>query len=186
MMWDFCEVYPGSDSTGGFASACDWIDAVLKREAGFYLPHGQAQTASATEHPLPTDAADCFITDPPYYDAVPYAYLSDFFYVWLRRNLFDVHSDLFKTEVVPKDSEIVVDRTHELSNSTHDIAYYERELAKAFGEGRRVVRPDGISGWVRNRICAALVILRQSRLCLGRIPSLAQIHCRSNQAGTDP
>ena len=45
---------------------------------------------------------------------------------------------------VPKDSEIVVDRPHELSNSTHDIAYYERELTKAFAEGRRVVRPDGV------------------------------------------
>jgi putative DNA methylase len=55
---------------------------------------------------------------------------------------------LFKDEVVPKVSEIVVDRPHELSNSTHDIAYYEQELAKAFGEGRRVLRPDGVGAIV--------------------------------------
>jgi adenine-specific DNA methylase len=144
MMWDFCEVYPGSDSTGGFPGACDWIVAVLNREAAASLHVGQAQVASATAHPLPDDSANAIVTDPPYYDAVPYAFLSDFFYVWLRRNLLNVHPDLLKGDVVPKDAEIVVDRRHELSNSTHDIAYYERELTKAFGEGRRVLRPDGI------------------------------------------
>ncbi|OGA55364.1 MAG: adenine-specific DNA methylase [Betaproteobacteria bacterium RIFCSPLOWO2_12_FULL_62_58] len=144
MMWDFCEVFPGSDSTGGFPGACDWIVAVLNREVSSSLHGGHAQVASATAHPLPDDSANAIVTDPPYYDAVAYAFLSDFFYVWLRRNLVNVHPDLFKGEVVPKDSEIVVDRPHELSNSTHDIAYYERELAKAFAEGRRVVRPDGV------------------------------------------
>ena len=144
MMWDFCEVYPGSASTGGFPGACDWIEAVLNREAASSLLEGQAQLASATAHPLPDDSANAIVTDPPYYDAVPYAFLSDFFYVWLRRNLLNVHPDLFKDAVVPKDAEIVVDRPHELSNSTHDISYYERELAKAFGEARRVLRPDGI------------------------------------------
>ena len=144
MMWDFCEVYPGSDSTGGFPGACDWIVAVLNRETTSSLQAGQAQVASATAHPLPDDSANAMVTDPPYYDAVPYAFLSDFFYVWLRRNLLNVHPDLFKSNVVPKEPEIVVDRPHELSNSKHDIAYYERELGKAFAEGRRVLRADGI------------------------------------------
>src|SRR5439155_2522504 len=100
--------------------------------------------ASATHHPLPDDSAHGFITDPPYYDAVPYSYLSDFFYVWLRRALGKVHREFLHGTGVPKDEEIVVDRMHELSNSTHDIAFYESELTKAFSEGRRVVRPDGI------------------------------------------
>jgi len=105
------------------------------------LADSTAQQAGAASHPLPSDSANAFITDPPYYDAVPYAFLSDFFYVWLRRNLVDAHSDLFTLPAVPKDSEIVVDRPHELSNSTHDIAFYERELTKAFAEGRRVLLP---------------------------------------------
>ena len=54
------------------------------------------------------------------------------------------HPELFSAACVPKDEEIVVDRPHELSNSTHDIAFYERELTKAFADGRRVLRPDGI------------------------------------------
>src|SRR5208337_1373172 len=94
--------------------------------------------------PLADNSANGLITDPPYYDAVPYAFLSDYFYVWLRRTLKDDHPDLLHDSAVPKDEEIVVDRTHELSNSTHDIAFYERELAKAFQEGRRVLRPEGI------------------------------------------
>jgi hypothetical protein len=84
------------------------------------------------------------MTDPPYYDAVPYAYLSDFFYVWLRRSLGTVHAALFAADAVPKDDEIVVDRSHRLSQSTKGIAFYERELQKAFAEGRRVLRSDGI------------------------------------------
>jgi putative DNA methylase len=70
--------------------------------------------------------------------------LSDFFYVWLRRSLAGIHPELFKSEQVPKNEEIVVDRPHELSNSTKDIAFYEQELTKAFAESRRVLRPDGI------------------------------------------
>jgi len=87
---------------------------------------------------------EALITDPPYYDAVPYSYLADFFYVWLRRCLASVHEDLFRQLVVPKDEEVVVDRMHELSNSTHDIVYYERKLTESFAEGRRVLRPDGL------------------------------------------
>ena len=105
---------------------------------------GHVEQASATNHPLPDDAAAAFVTDPPYYDAVPYAYLSDFFYVWMRRTLADVHPSLFREAGVPKDAEIVVDRPHQLSKSTKDIAFYERELTKAFAEGRRVLAPSGV------------------------------------------
>ncbi len=141
--WDFGEGVPIGDSSGSWQIMVERFATILAG-IGSDWHQSSPHLASATAHPLPDDSANALVTDPPYYDAVPYAYLSDFFYVWLRRNLFNVHPDLFNGEVVPKDSEIVVDRPHELSNSTHDIAFYERELAKAFGEGRRVVRPDGI------------------------------------------
>ncbi len=141
--WDFGEGVPIGDSSGSWQVMVERFATILAG-IGSDWHQSSPQLASATAHPLPDDSANALVTDPPYYDAVPYAYLSDFFYVWLRRNLFGVHPDLFNGEVVPKDSEIVVDRPHELSNSTHDIAFYERELAKAFGEGRRVVRPDGV------------------------------------------
>jgi adenine-specific DNA methylase len=141
--WDFAEGVATGDASGSWAVLLERFGKVLSDIGSDWTPSIPAQ-ASATHHPLPDDAANAFITDPPYYDAVPYAYLSDFFYVWLRRNLLSVHPGLFKHLVVPKDEEIVVDRPHQLSNSTHDIFFYERELTKAFSEGRRVLMPDGI------------------------------------------
>jgi adenine-specific DNA methylase len=145
MMWDFCEVSPLSLSTGGFSGACEWIVNVLEREAIRTGMGGHVTSASAAEHPLPSDSADAVITDPPYYDAVPYSHLADFFYVWLRRSLGNLHPELFTSEATPKSDEIVVDRPHHLSSSTKGIAFYESELTKAFGEARRVLRPEGVA-----------------------------------------
>jgi adenine-specific DNA methylase len=144
MVWDFVEVNPFSGFSGGWDGALTWVAGVCDSNAPLAGIVGHIEQAFATNHPLPDDAAAAFVTDPPYYDAVPYAYLSDFFYVWLRRTLADVHPSLFREAGVPKDAEIVVDRPHQLSQSTKDIAFYERELTKAFAEGRRITRPDGV------------------------------------------
>ncbi|MBF8253591.1 MAG: adenine-specific DNA methylase [Deltaproteobacteria bacterium] len=144
MVWDFCEVNPFSGSTGGWDGVVEWVAKVCESQAVNEGVSGQAQRASATKHPLSDDMASAWITDPPYYDAVPYAHLSDYFYVWLRRMLHDIEPELFGFECVPKDEEVVVDRPHYLSQSKKDVAFYERELTKAFAEGRRVLRPDGV------------------------------------------
>jgi len=144
MVWDFSEVNVFSNSTGGFPGAIEWVAKVceiVSSSSGF---EGHAEKCSATAIQLPDDTAHALITDPPYYDAVPYAYLSDFFYVWLRRSLSGMQHALLSEEKVPKDPEIVVDRPHELSNSNKTIAFYESELTKAFAEARRVLRPNGI------------------------------------------
>jgi adenine-specific DNA methylase len=143
MLWDFNEVNPLSGAGGDWDTALDWVHRVCESQVKSSST-GTVEKASASDHPMPSDSADLFLTDPPYYDAVPYAYLSDYFYVWLRRALASALPDLFNSPSVPKDEEIVVDRPHELSNSTHDITFYERELTKAFGEGRRIIRSDGI------------------------------------------
>jgi putative DNA methylase len=145
MVWDHSEVNVLSEATGGFSGAVEWVGKVCEANVPSIAVAGHAECASATSHPLPDDAAHACITDPPYYDAVPYAYISDFFYVWLRRCLAGVHADLLREQFVPKEAEIVVDRPHELSHSTKNIAFYERELTKAFGEGCRILRRDGIA-----------------------------------------
>jgi len=145
MVWDFSEVSVLSESTGGFPGAVEWVTKVIEANVAVAAEgDGHAQIASATAHLLPDGAAQMLATDPPYYDAVPYAYLSDFFYVWLRRSLGNQHTDLFSGTAVPKDAEIVVDRPHSLSQSNKDVAFYERELCRAFAEGRRVVANNGI------------------------------------------
>ena len=91
---DFAEVNPWCDSSGNWMGAVEWVGKVC--EACAAVPaSGHVERASATAHPLPDDAGDAVITDPPYYDAVPYAHLSDFFYVWLRRSIGEKHSELF-------------------------------------------------------------------------------------------
>ena len=85
MVWDFAEVNLLSDSTGNFLGVIDFIVNVI--EAAPKAMIGQSNLADAAELPLATSASSCFFTDPPYYDAIPYADLSDFFLVWLKRTL---------------------------------------------------------------------------------------------------
>ncbi len=143
IVWDFAEANPFSGATGGFDGALNWVVRVCEMNASLPVA-GIAASASAASHPLPDGVADALVTDPPYYDAVPYAYLSDFFYVWLRRIFVDSHEDILQTPLVPKDEEIVVDRPHTLSDSTKDVVFYERELTRAFRESLRMTRADGI------------------------------------------
>jgi DNA protecting protein DprA len=142
MLWDFGEINPLGSDKGYWLGAINWITAVFDNL--LLASCGYAEQATATAHPLPDDAAHALITDPPYYDAVPYAHLSDFFYVGLRRSLGNVYSDLLKDTQVPKEAEIVVDRIHRLSHSKKNISFYEQELAKAFADGCRVLQPNGI------------------------------------------
>jgi adenine-specific DNA methylase len=143
MMWDFAEGNPLEQKSGGWLPTLEWIALVV--ENGFkVIQTAYVEKASATRVPLPDDSVDALVTDPPYYDAVPYAHLSDFFYVQLKRSVSNCHPDLFTPEHVPKSEEIVVDRPHELSTSQKNIAFYERELTNAFLEARRITRPSGI------------------------------------------
>ncbi len=98
--------------------------------------------ASATSLPYPDNFFDAVFTDPPYYDNVPYSYLSDFFYVWLKRSIGYLYPELFSTPLTPKSREIVA-YTHE---KTWEEAkeYFESMLKQAFREIHRVLKPNGI------------------------------------------
>ncbi len=142
MVWDWTEAVPWTDSSGNFDGALDWVVKVAEAWPGSGI--GQTQPANAAEHPLPDQSAPIWFTDPPYYDAVPYAHLSDFFYVWLRRMFEGTSPAAFGSTVTPKDAEIVVDRPHALSHSKKDVTSYQIGMARAFAEGRRVLRESGI------------------------------------------
>src|SRR5207237_6749473 len=125
-------------------SAGDWdaaVEHVLRGLRNALVSHNRADVgrAAAQHHPLPTDCAHLLITDPPYYDAIPYADLSDFFYVWLRRMLHKDHPDLFQSELVPKDDECIVNPA-----AGKNSEYYRRVMTGALAEARRITRPDGI------------------------------------------
>ena len=103
MTWDHVETNPfagaGGDIYGTAHSLCEVLDKLLSR-----IP-GQALQQDASNQALSMDKV--VSTDPPYYDNIGYADLSDFFYVWLRRSLRLTFSDLFATLAVPKAEELV-------------------------------------------------------------------------------
>ena len=138
MIWDFCEANPFGGSVGDWGSMVDGAVIGLKA-AGGVTRIGQVACVSATNHPLPDNAADAFITDPPYYDSVPYADLSEFFYIWLKRAVPTRLRDWFTTEVIDRKYECVYDE-----NRGKDRDFYVGTMQKALAEGRRVLKPDGI------------------------------------------
>jgi len=138
IIWDFGEANPLASSAGSWSGAVQHIVRGLRN--ALVTDHGaDVGLASASHHPLPTDCAHLLITDPPYYDAIPYADLSDFFYVWLRRMVGDDHPGLFGSATVTRDEECIVNRV-----AGKDSAYYRRVMTQALAEARRVTRPDGV------------------------------------------
>ena len=103
MVWDFAEINVFSSSSGCWNNHIGWVVKVLAANSN--PGHGVAIVADAQTQSV--SANKVISTDPPYYDNVPYADLSDFFYVWLRRTLKPVFPDLFATISVPKTEELV-------------------------------------------------------------------------------
>ncbi len=82
IVWDFVEIDPSAGATGGALGAIEWVANVVQSWPSSNA--AQVQQGDATHHPLPNETAQVWFTDPPYYDAVPYADLADFFLVWLK------------------------------------------------------------------------------------------------------
>jgi putative DNA methylase len=146
IVWDFAEVNLFSESTGNLDSVVDFVANVAT--SGQHPTIGQAQVADASLSPLPNDGCDVWFTDPPYYDAVPYADLSDFFFVWLKRTLpgHALVRDPFEPNnpLTPKTREIVQDETKKFDGHSKDRTFFEETMASAFAEGRRVLKEDGV------------------------------------------
>lgn len=103
MVWDFAESNPLSESSGNFAGGI--VSIVAGIGSLDPLAAGHVEQADAQSQKIAT--AKVISTDPPYYDNIGYADLSDFFYVWLRRSLKQVFPSLFSTLAVPKAEELV-------------------------------------------------------------------------------
>ena len=105
MTWDFAEGNPFSRSSGNWMNNVDWTRKAIEASAGRSGDACVIQQDAAGDTRLATDAI--VATDPPYYDNIGYADLSDFFYVWQRRTLRNVWPDLFRRVLVPKEEELV-------------------------------------------------------------------------------
>ena len=152
MGWDFGESNILSDSSASIERSLENIIHNVKATVIESTQVGGIQLVNATDHPLPDQTARVWFTDPPYYDAVPYADLSDFFLVWLKRTLPDnpLLRDLFDptNPLSPKTAEAVQDETKRANGRPKDRAWFEKTMAKAFAEGRRVLTEEGIGSVV--------------------------------------
>jgi adenine-specific DNA methylase len=147
IVWDFAEAGPFAEQAGDFEVTTSNVARIFANSRGFDSP---AQTAigDAIASPLPSDAASVWFTDPPYYNAVPYADLADFFFVWLKRALpqHPLLHDPFDpaNQLTPKAAEIVQDESKSVGNRVKDREFFEDAMARAFAEGRRVTQDEGV------------------------------------------
>ena len=107
MVWDWAEINPFNQSAKVVEDIAEGAATVVEKLSSARLATGAIEQASAVSLPLPDDSAAAVITDPPYYDSIPYANLSDFFYVWLRRMLSSDYPQLLVENETPKSNEIV-------------------------------------------------------------------------------
>ena len=127
MTWDFAECNVFSSSTGNFGGAVDWVVKALSE-----LPAagtGSVKQADARFAALPNSS--CLSTDPPYYDNIGYADLSDYFYVWLKRSVGDIYPEVFSTITVPKSDELVA-MPHRHKNRRAAEDYFLNGMSEAF------------------------------------------------------
>ncbi|TFE80009.1 MULTISPECIES: DUF1156 domain-containing protein [Micrococcus] len=130
MTWDFAEVNPFSESSGNFGFMIRGIARVLDTFTG--KKFSEAVQADASERSY---AGLLVATDPPYYDNIGYSDLSDFFYVWLRRSLRDVHPDLFATMLVPKAEELVAN-PYRHAGKEGASKFFEEGFQRVFARAR--------------------------------------------------
>src|SRR2546426_5388229 len=146
MVWDYTEINPFTDA--GWKNMQDWVERVIDHCSQISPVAGKQWSgivtqSSATSLPHSDNFFDAVFTDPPYYDNVSYALLSDFFYVWLKRTLGNLYPDLFTTVLTPKSNEIIADK-YRWKSQDKAKEYYEEMLRQAFKEIHRVLRPGGI------------------------------------------
>jgi len=157
MVWDFAESCPLADTTGGFVQAVEWVARVCEhlQRATWKAPLAGVSQRSATR-PWESQRYDVICTDPPYYDAIPYSDLMDFFYVWLRRALHGLSPELdaaFAAPLGPKwqkaasggkgDGELIDDASRFGGDRDASKRNYEDGMARAFRRFHDALRDDG-------------------------------------------
>lgn len=140
MVWDFAEANILGESVGAWTTCCNYVTECVE-----VMMAGPGQQGHARQ----IDAASSWnglkdvlvSTDPPYYDNIGYAALSDFFYVWLRRTVGDLYPDLFQTILVPKEPELVA-APERFGGDKHEAKeHFESGFRKAFAALREKMDP---------------------------------------------
>ena len=152
MVWDFAESCPLTDTTGGFGQAIEWIARVCEhaQESTALAPPAKVTRRSALD--IQDGEFDLICTDPPYYDAIPYSDLMDFFHVWLRRVLHGLSSETSATFADPlgpkwdhnrNDGELIDQPSRFGADSEESRKTYEEGMFRTFRGCREILTDDG-------------------------------------------
>jgi adenine-specific DNA methylase len=150
--WDWVEVMPWADSSGGFLQGVEWVARTVEHLSSGERdsPAPQVVCRSAIANHL--EGYDVVLTDPPYYDAIQYSDLMDYFLVWLRRTLWNLSSEIdaaFSQSLGPKwsserdDGELIDEPSRHDFDAAKSKAVYERGMTRAFEQCNHALAPEG-------------------------------------------
>jgi adenine-specific DNA methylase len=153
-VWDYCEVNPLSGVTGSYVSALEWVSLSVNYllNACGSSPKPQVQQQSATRESSQAGCVDLILTDPPYYDAIMYSDIMDYFYVWLKRTLYGLSEDItesFSSTLSPKwdhernDGELIDDPGRHNWDLEKGKTAYENGMFCVFQNCYKVLAPEG-------------------------------------------
>ncbi len=153
IVWDFAEYAPLSDTTGGFIQSIEWVFKVCEhlQQSVETASSGNSICESAVSCSI--NDVDLILTDPPYYDAIPYSDLMDFFYVWLKRSLQGLSPEIehaFCRSLGPKwdhnsnDGELIDDASRFGGDRERSKQNYEDGMARTFRSCHSVLKSDGL------------------------------------------
>ncbi len=152
IVWDFAEFAPLSDTTGGFVQSVDWVAKVCDHLQMSVESSRRGETVLGSAIACPVDNVDVILTDPPYYDAIPYSDLMDFFYVWLRRSIPGLSKGVghvFSKPLGPKwdhdadDGELIDDASRFGGDKGRSKQNYEEGMARSFQSCHAALKNDG-------------------------------------------
>jgi adenine-specific DNA methylase len=155
IMWDYAEVNPFGGSSGTITSGLPFYLKFIKFASFSTISKIIVKHGTATKLPYPDSYFDAIFTDPPYYDNVPYADLSGFFYPWLKRSVGHLYPNLFSTPSISKQYEAIAElpllRGMKKDNAAEYLPHikttdrFENLLKESIGEFYRVIKPGGIA-----------------------------------------
>ena len=152
MAWDFSEFAPLSDTTGGFVQSVDWVFKVCEHLQYSVISGLTGESYCASAIGGLDNTLDVIMTDPPYYDAIPYSDLMDFFYVWLRRTVRSLApgvESVFSNPLGPKwnheagDGELIDDASRFNGDKALSKQNYEDGMARSFQACHAALGPQG-------------------------------------------
>lgn len=130
MIWDFAETNPFSNQSGCWNNCVEWVVKCLR----YLTPNSKGYAIQQDAMKMRNQGSIVISTDPPYYDNIGYADLSDYFYIWLRRSLKKVYPKLFSTMLVPKTEELVATPYRFEGNYEKARDFFEYGMLKAFSK----------------------------------------------------